>query len=460
MRPLEASAMATDTILLVDDKPNNLEVLSALLRQEGYEVRTARSGGEALADARAVPPDVIITDLRMPRMDGLEFFQAVRSLDADIPTIFITAFGTVESAVAAMKLGAYDYLSKPLDHEKLKLIVRRALEQRRMARENRDLRAALQTQQAFDRIVGASPSMQRLLALVRTIAPATASVLLQGESGTGKELVARAIHEASPRREHRLAVVNCSALSESLLESELFGHERGAFTGALTRKRGWFEAADGGTLFLDEIGEVSPHLQVKLLRVLQEREFERVGGTEPIRVDFRLIAATNRDLKAEVAAGRFREDLYYRLSVIDLKIPPLRERREDIPPLVSHCLQKCSRREGKQVSSVSPEAMERLVQYPWPGNVRQLENAIERAVVVASGDRLTLEMLPDEIQDWSPEGRGPQRPLEEFTLEEMERFLIEKTLERTGGNKSQAARLLNVHRRSIYNRLKKYGLDR
>jgi DNA-binding NtrC family response regulator len=452
--------MTTETILLVDDKPNNLEVLGALLRQEGYEVRTARSGQEALLDARAVLPDVVITDLKMPKMDGLEFFQAVHALDADLPTIFITAFGTVESAVSAIKLGAYDYLSKPLDHEKLKLIVRRALDQRRITRENRELRAALQTRQAFAEIVGASPKMQRLLELVRTVAGSSSTVLLQGESGTGKELVARAVHEASPRRERRLVVVNCSALSESLLESELFGHEKGAFTGATARKRGWFEVADGGTLFLDEIGEVSPHLQVKLLRVLQERELERVGGTDPIRVDFRLITATNRDLKGDVAAGRFREDLYYRLSVISLKIPPLRERREDIPLLVSHFLQKCSRREGKQVSSVSPEVMERLVQYPWPGNVRQLENGIERAVVVAASDRLTLDMFPEEIQDWSPEGRGPQRPPEEFTLEEMERFLIEKTLERTGGNKSKAARLLNVHRRSIYNKLKKYGLDR
>jgi DNA-binding NtrC family response regulator len=452
--------MATETILLVDDKANNLEVLGALLRQEGYEVRTARSGAEALADARAVPPDVIVTDLRMPGMDGLEFFRAVHGVDAEVPTIFITAFGSVESAVAAMKSGAYDYLSKPLDHEKLKLIVRRALDQRRISRENRELRAALQTRQAFAEIVGASPKMQRLLELVRTVAGSSSTVLLQGESGTGKELVARALHEASPRRERRLAVVNCSALSESLLESELFGHEKGAFTGATARKRGWFEVADGGTLFLDEIGEMSPHLQVKLLRVVQAHEFERVGGTDPIRVDFRLITATNRDLKGDVAAGRFREDLFYRLSVISLKIPPLRERREDIPLLVSHFLQKCSRREGKQVSSVSPEVMERLVQYAWPGNVRELENAIERAVVVAASDRLTLDMLPEEIQDWSPEGRGSQRPPEEFTLEEMERFLIEKTLERTGGNKSQAARLLNVHRRSIYNRLKKYSLER
>ncbi len=451
--------MAKETVLLVDDKPNNLEVLGALLSQEGYEVRGARSGEAALAEVRAVLPDVIITDLKMPKMDGLEFFRAVRAIDGDVPTIFITAFGTVESAVAAMKAGAYDYLTKPLDHEKLKLIVRRALDQRRVTRENRDLKAALQTRQAFSEIVGTSPKMQQLLALVRTIAPSGSSVLLQGESGTGKELVARAIHEASPRREHRLAVVTCSALSESLLESELFGHEKGAFTGATARKRGWFEVADGGTLFLDEVGEMSPHVQGKLLRVLQEREFERVGGTDPIRVDFRLISATNRDLKADVAAGRFREDLYYRLSVISLKIPPLRERSEDIPLLVGQFLQKCSRREGKHIGSVSPEAMERLIHYPWPGNVRELEHAIERAVVVAASDRLTLEMFPEEIQEWSPAGRPGPRPTEELTLEEMERALIEKTLERTGGNKSEAARLLKIHRRSIYNRLKKYSID-
>jgi DNA-binding NtrC family response regulator len=451
--------MRTETVLLVDDKPNNLEVLSTLLRQEGYEVRVARSGEEALAEARGVSPDAIITDLKMPKMDGLAFFQAVRAVDPDIPTIFITAFGTVESAVAAMKLGAYDYLSKPLDHEKLTLILRRALDQRRIARENRDLRAALRARQAFEQIVGASPKMQRLLQLVETISASHATVLIQGESGTGKELVARAIHEASPRRDQRLVVVNCSALSESLLESELFGHEKGSFTGATARKRGWFEVADGGTLFLDEIGDVSPHLQVRLLRVLQEREFERVGGTDSIRVDFRLVAATNRDLKGEVAAGRFREDLFYRLSVISLRVPPLRERHEDIPLLVRYFLQKCGQRESKQIASVSPDVMDRLVQYPWPGNVRELENAIERAVVVAHGDRLTLEMLPEEIQEWSPSPRKQSRPPEEFTFEEMERFLIEKALERSGGNKSQAARLLNIHRRSIYNRLKKYGID-
>ncbi len=451
--------MATETILLVDDKPNNLEVLGALLRQEGYEVRTARSGQDALADARAVLPDVVITDLKMPKMDGLEFFQAIRALDPDLATIFITAFGTVESAVAAIKLGAYDYLTKPLDHEKLRLIVRRALDQRRITRENRDLKTALRARQAFDRIVGASPNMQQLLQLVRTVASSSANVLLQGESGTGKELIAQAVHDASPRRENRLAVVSCSALSESLLESELFGHEKGAFTGATARKRGWFEVADGGTLFLDEIGEMSPRLQVKLLRVLQERVIERVGGTDPVRVDFRLIAATNRDLKADVGAGRFREDLYYRLSVISLRVPPLRERREDIPPLVSHFLQKYGGREGKHVTSVAPEVMERLVQYPWPGNVREMENAMERAVVVAASDRVTLDMLPEEIREWSSAGRAVPRPMEECTLEEMERFLIEKALERAGGNKSHAARLLNIHRRSVYNRLKKYGLD-
>jgi DNA-binding NtrC family response regulator len=452
--------MRTETVLLVDDKPNNLEVLSALLRQQGYEVRVARSGEEALAEARGVSPDAIITDLKMPTMDGLEFFQAVQAIDPDIPTIFITAFGTVESAVAAMKLGAYDYLSKPLDHEKLTLILRRALDQRRITRENRDLKAALRARQAFEQIVGASPKIQRLLQLVETISSSShATVLLQGESGTGKELVARAIHEASPRRDQRLVVVNCSALSESLLESELFGHEKGAFTGATARKRGWFEVADGGTLFLDEIGDVSAHLQVRLLRVLQEREFERVGGTDPVRVDFRLVAATNRDLKGEVAAGRLREDLFYRLSVISLRVPPLRERQEDIPLLVRYFLQKCGQREGKQITSVSREVMDKLVQYPWPGNVRELENAIERAVVVAHTDRLTPDMLPEELQEWSPAARQRSRPLEEFTFEEMERFLIEKALERSGGNKSQAARLLNIHRRSIYNRLKKYGID-
>lgn len=451
--------MANETVLLVDDKPNNLEVLGTLLAQDGYEVRTARSGESALAEVRAILPDVIITDLKMPQMDGLEFFRAVRAIDGDIPTIFITAFGTVESAVGAMKSGAYDYLTRPLDHDKLKLVVRRALDQRRITRENRDLKAALQTHQAFSPIVGVSPKMQQLLALVRTVAPSTSSVLLQGESGTGKELVACAIHDASPRRDQRLAVVNCAALSESLLESELFGHEKGAFTGAATRKRGWFEAADKGTLFLDEVGEMSVTMQAKLLRVLQERQFERVGGTDPIRVDFRLICATNRDLKADVAAGRFREDLYYRLSVISLKMPPLRERSEDIPLLVGEFLNTCSRREGKHITSVSPEAMERLVQYPWPGNVRQLRNAIEHAVVVAASDRLTLELFPEEIQEWTPTARPASRPSEELTLEEMERALIEKTLERTGGNKSEAARLLKVHRRSIYNRLKKYRSD-
>ena len=308
-------------------------------------------------------------------------------------------------------------------------------------------------------IIGSSKVMQELFGLIAQVADSGTTVLIHGETGTGKELVARSIHMNSSRRKGPLVQVNCAAIPDTLIESELFGHEKGAFTGAAARKRGWFEAADGGTLFLDEIGEMSSHLQVKLLRVIQERVVERVGGTEPIRVDFRLIAATNRDLRAAVAAGRFREDLYYRLSVLSLKVPPLRERREDIPLLVSHFLRQSSQREGKRVTSLSPEAMERLIQYPWPGNVRELENAVERAVVVATSAQLSLAMLPEEIQEWSPAGRTAPRPLEEFTLEEMERFLIEKTLERTGGNKSEAARLLKVHRRSIYNRMKKYGLE-
>jgi len=301
--------------------------------------------------------------------------------------------------------------------------------------------------------------MKQVYQFLAKVAPTDSTVLIRGESGTGKELAARAIHVHSNRAHMPFVAINCAALTESLLESELFGHEKGAFTGAVARKRGWFEVADASTLFLDEVSETSPTMQAKLLRVLQERQFERVGGTDSIRVDFRLICATNRDLKADVAAGRFREDLYYRLSVIILKIPPLRERSEDIPLLVSQFLSTCSRREGKQIGSVSPELMERLVRYPWPGNVRELEHAIERAVVVAASDRLTLETFPEEIQEWSATGRAASRPLDELTLEEMERVLIEKTLERTGGNKSQAARLLNVHRRSIYNRLKKYGAE-
>ena len=450
-------------ILVVDDKANIREVLSAILTEEGYEVKASSNANKALEEIVTVLPDIVITDIRMPGMDGVDFLRVIREMDMDIPIILITAYGSIESAVEAIKIGAYDYLTKPINHEKLKIIIKRALEQRRYILENKYLRLELQEKYSFCNIVGTSKKMEKVFEMIKTISNTMSTVLIQGESGTGKELIARAIHHSCQRKEKPLIEINCSALSEGLLESELFGHEKGAFTGAVSRKKGRLELADGGTLFLDEVGEISPRLQVKLLRVLQEKQFERVGGIEPIKVDFRLITATNNDLKDMLLKGNFRKDLYYRLSVIMIRLPALRERKEDIPLLIRHFLQKYSVREGKSIGTVAHDAMNILTKYDWPGNVRELENCIERAVVVCNSERIMTRDLPEEIQESSSEKEEkyyiPPTKVEEMDLHRKEKELILEALRKTGWNKAKAAKLLNIHRRTIYNRIKKYSLN-
>src|SRR5512138_436008 len=384
----------TGRILVVDDEVNARTALAELLRDEGYDVETAADAFKALGKYESFTPHVVVTDLKMPGMDGIELVKKIRASEDPAAVVVMTAFGAVSSAVDAMRAGAAEYLTKPLNFDELLVVLDRVLEQQELRRETRQLRARVRDRVAPNNIIGASPPMQRVFEIVDQVAPSKATVLITGESGTGKELVANAIHQRSPRVHGPFIKLHCAALAESLLESELFGHEKGSFTGAMARKDGRFSIADGGTLFLDEIGEISPAVQVKLLRFLQEHEFERVGGTQTIRVDVRVIAATNRNLAEEVKAGRFREDLYYRLNVVSLEMPALRERRTDIPALVKFFLERYTKDNGKAIEGCAPEAIELLMSYSWPGNVRELENAIERAVVLSSGSLIDIRQLP------------------------------------------------------------------
>ena len=386
-----------ETILIVDDEKNYLLVLEALLVDAGYEVITSDNTAEALEITMSHDLDLVITDMRMPGLDGMEFLAQLRSRQPDPPVIMMTAYATVEKAVEAMKRGAFDYITKPFKNEELILTIRKAIEMHRLKQENLLLSRELQERFQFGNIVGKSKIMRQVYEIIEKVAQTRASVLITGESGTGKELIARAIHFNSPRRDKPFISVNCSALSETLLESELFGHERGAFTGAVSQRKGRFELAHGGTLFLDEVGDMSPALQVKLLRVLQEMKFERVGGTKTLQVDARLVTASNRELDREVELGRFREDLYYRLKVVHIKVPPLRERRDDIPLLVHHFLEKAAEVNKIPVKRVSHEALKYLYQYDWVGNVRELENVIERAVILCDGDDVRPQDLPEEL---------------------------------------------------------------
>jgi len=407
-----------ETILIVDDEKNYLLVLEALLVDAGYEVITCDNAREALEVTTSHDLDLVITDMRMPGVDGMEFLAQLRGLQPEIPVIMMTAYATVEKAVEAMRRGAFDYVTKPFKNEELILTIRKALEMHRLKQENRLLSQELQERFKFGNIVGKSKLMRQVYEIIEKVAQTRASVLITGESGTGKELIARAIHFNSPRSDKPFVSVNCSALPETLLESELFGHERGAFTGAVTRRKGRFELAHSGTLFLDEVGDMSPALQVKLLRVLQEMSFERVGGTATLQVDARLVTASNRDLKREVELGRFREDLYYRLKVVHINVPPLRERRDDIPLLVHHFLRKVAKANGLPVKKVSPEALKYLYQYDWLGNVRELENVIERAVILCDGDEIRPEDLAEELfqkrlapitdRPWEEDLKGPE----------------------------------------------------
>jgi two-component system response regulator HydG len=451
------------TILVVDDEPGQRAMLRAVLTAEGYQVAEGEDGASALAHVEAGFYDLILMDVRMAQLDGMAALKAIKARSPGIPIVLMTAYGTVRDAVEAMKAGAYDYLTKPLDIDELKLIVTRGLRHAALEEENARLRALVGQDVDVSAIIGISEPMRRVFEAIALVAPTEATVLIQGESGTGKELVAQAIHANSPRRAGPLVTVNCSALPETLLESELFGHERGAFTGATERRIGRFELAHGGTIFLDEIGELTPAAQSKLLRVLQSQEFERVGGTKTLKVDVRVIAATNKDLEAAVRGGQFREDLLYRLRVFPLTVPPLRERRDDIPLMADHFLKRYVERHRRQIRGLTPRALDLLMRYDWPGNVRELEHALERAVILARGEHITPEELPPNIRaiGGDPGGTTPQEPPVPvgLRLKEVERELIHKTLERTGGNRTKAAEILGISRATLHNKLKEYGLS-
>ncbi len=445
-------------ILVVDDEEVMCESLAAWLREDGYHVDTAASGAEAVEKARATDYAIYFIDLKMPGgMDGIETMMQVRRQHPEASIIIITAYATVDTAITAMKEGAQEYIVKPCNPEEISLLVSRIIKVKNLQRENTILRKKLARQYSFDDVISKNPRMQEIFQLAHEIASLRSTVLIQGESGTGKEMVARAIHHAGDRAAKPFVAVSCAALAETLLESELFGHEKGAFTGAAQQKRGKFEMAHGGTIFLDEIGDISPKLQVDLLRVLQERSFYRVGGSEEVRVDVRVIAATHVNLQEAVAAGRFRDDLFYRLNVIEIRIPPLRDRREDVPLLARHFLERLSHELGKEIGDISESGLRVLMDHNWPGNVRELENAIERAMVTCRGRILTDEDFAflahnGAVRSWTiPAGA---------TLQEMEKQLIVATLQRTDGNIKESASILGIDRSTLYEKIKKYEIPR
>ncbi len=450
-------------ILVVDDERSMQEFLEILLRKEGYDVATAGDVPGALVALDADDFDLVISDIQMPDRSGLDLLRALRQAQPDVVVIMITAFATTETALAAMKEGAYDYITKPFKVDEIKLVVKKALEKKLLAAENARLRHELRSERQQRPLVGNSPRMQQLYEMIGRVAATKTNVLIVGESGTGKELVARAIHAESDRAEKSFVALNCAAIPENLLESELFGHVKGAFTGAVGNKAGLFELADLGTLFLDEVGELTPPLQVKLLRAIQEKTIRRVGGTSDRRVDVRILAATNRRLEDEVSAGRFREDLYYRLNVIQLPLPPLRERMEDLPLLVHHFVEKYTRELGKSVRGVTEDAMERLRAHAYPGNVRELENVIERAVALARGEWIDREALPPALLQPAAAKSSAALPQGSVDLDNLvadyERGLLIEALRRAGGVKKRAAHLLGISFRSFRYRLEKLGLD-
>ncbi len=448
--------MQRERILVVDDEGNARTALAELLRDEGYVVETAADGFKALPKIEDFAPDLILTDLKMPGLTGLELMAKVRERDEECVVIVITAFGAIESAVQAMRQGAAHYLTKPVNVEELSLVLKRELDRKRLRAEASQLRERISDKHRITNIIGSSPAMQTVFDTVLQVAPSRASVLITGASGTGKELIAAAFHEHSPRAKKPFVKLHCAALAESLLESELFGHERGSFTGAVGRREGRFEQADGGTLFLDEIGEISPAIQVKLLRFLQEHEFERVGGNQTIKVDVRIITATNRDLAQRVKDGQFREDLYYRLNVVSVEMPPLCARPSDIPLLAMHFLTKYARDNGKVIDGFTDDALERMVNYPWPGNVRELENVVERAAVVCKKARIGVEDLTAPVSA-AQKRTGGIPAIPGATMEELERYAIMKTLEHAGGSTSRAAEILGISPRTIQYRLQQYG---
>ncbi len=447
-------------ILIVDDEESHRMMLRAVLTDEGYAVAEASDGAEAVTAVEKEAFDLILLDIRMTTMDGIEALTEIRKISPLVPVLIMTAYSSVKTAVEALKAGAFDYLTKPLDIEELKILMEKALEHYHLREENMVLKERLGDRFDLSRIIAGSVKMKGLLGTLSLVAPSDATVLIMGESGTGKEVVANAIHQNSPRAGRPFVKVSCAALPETLLESELFGHEKGAFTGAVTRREGRFQLAHGGTIFLDEVGEISPSVQTKLLRVLQEKEFEPLGSARTVKVDIRVIAATNRDLEAEVRNSRFREDLFYRLNVVPLLVPPLRERKEDIPLLAEHFLTVYREKNRKPLKAVSGKAMDLLVRYEWPGNVRELENCIERAVIMARDDVVVPADLPPQIQMLKPEGGadGFDFPYG-VSLEEMEKALIVKTIEETGGNRTRTAEILGINRRTLQNKLKLYGIN-
>ncbi len=454
-----------DTILIVDDEKNYTLILSAVLQDEGFETLTANTGQEALETLAEFDVNLVITDMKMPVMDGIELLRHIKEKYPTVPVIMMTAYGTVEKAVEAMQLGAFNYITKPFDNARLVIYVNKALEMHHMAQENTRLRSEAEARFRFDNIIGKSKAMQDVFQIIRKVAPSAATVLIEGANGTGKELVAQSIHYNSARREKPFIAANCAAFAETLLESELFGHEKGAFTGATALKKGRFELADQGTLFLDEIGELSASLQVKLLRVLQERRFERVGGEKPISVDIRIIAATNKVLKEEVARGHFREDLFYRLNVIHIVLPSLRERPEDIRPLMDHFIRKYDheRRASVPVTGVSEEVERLFFDYQWPGNVRELENVIERAMIMCPGNTIQVSDLPKEFKDNAYnslhiEGIPADANLYD-TLAMVEKKMIERALKISDNVQAHAAALLGIGKSGLNQKLKKYKLD-
>ena len=453
-----------ETILIVDDEKNYPPVLSAVLEEEGFETLTAFSGREALEILKNSDVDLVLTDMKMPFMDGIELLEHIKEKDHDLPVIMMTAYGTVEKAVLAMQKGADNYILKPFDNERLVLYVNKAIAMYRVVKENRYLRDAVETRYSFGNIIGKSKIMQDVFETIRKVAPTNATVLIEGESGTGKELVAKSIHFNSLRRNQPFIAVNCSALAESLLESELFGHEKGAFTGAVAMKKGRFELADGGTLFLDEIGELSQNLQVKLLRVIQEKSFERVGGIKPVSVNIRIIAATNKNLKNEIEGRRFREDLYYRLNVVRIILPLLRQHKEDINILVNHFINKYSDERSSDilVRGLDPEVERLFYEYNWPGNIRELENVIERAMVLCPDDKIKASDLPRDFRDIVHDDQIldsiPQDAQLYETVTMIEKMMIKRALKLTNNVQSQAAELLGVGKSGLNKKLNKYGM--
>ncbi|MFQ5692258.1 MAG: sigma-54-dependent transcriptional regulator [Nitrospinota bacterium] len=454
-------------VLVVDDDPRNRDLLSKILKEDSYDVWVAEDGETAIELMGEESFEIILTDLVMPGVDGLELLEHVRAHSARTLVIVVTGFGTVKTAVAAMRSGAYDYITKPFSIDEIRLVVAKALEHSRLSNENFYLKRQLRTKYKFDNIIGDSEAIQKVIRMVEMVAESDSSILLQGESGTGKEIVAKAIHYNSPRTDNPLVTVNCGALPENLMESELFGYERGAFTGATSAKPGRFEMAEGGTIFLDEVGDMTPMLQVKLLRVLQEHTFERLGGTKTHKLNVRVIAATNQDLEKNVEDGKFREDLYYRLNVIPIVLPPLRERREDIPLLVEHFLEHFKKSRRKQIKTIEEDAMECMMRYHWPGNVRELENLMDRMVVLDRDGVIAMDDLPEKLQDLSAlsgklkttDANSPGFSFES-AVSEFEKTLILNALEKSGWVKNKAAKLLNMKRTTLVEKMKKIQLEK